>query len=105
MDCFVTAVSLALQDTMLRKALCDRSTHARFEPERVEQESAVQYAQSLTDYVARKLARKFLLRTSPAQTGAGAEVTLSAPAYLIRRRDGDGQTDAPACKDCGAIRT
>jgi hypothetical protein len=39
MDCFVTAVSFALQDTVSREALCDRSAHARFEPEGVEQES------------------------------------------------------------------
>ena len=53
-------------------------------------------AKSLTDDVIRKLALKFLLRTSPTQTGAGAAATRPAPAYLIRRRvrgRADGRVD------------
>jgi hypothetical protein len=63
------------------------------------------YAKSLTDYVARKLTLKFLPRTSPPITGAGAEVTASVPAHLSGDELKDGQTDAPACKECRAIRT
>jgi len=37
-DCFVATVALAFEDIVSRKALCNRSAHARFEPERAEHE-------------------------------------------------------------------
>ena len=103
MDCFATAVSLALQYGVGLKVLCDKFSHTRFEPSGWSGNPEIGYAKSLTDYVARWLALKFLPRTNPSRTGAGAETPASAPAYLSE--EGDGQTDAPACKECGAIMT
>jgi ribonucleoside-diphosphate reductase alpha chain len=105
MDCFATAVSLALQYRVPLKVLCDKFSHTRFEPSGWSGNPEIGYAKSLTDYTARWLALKFLPRTSPSPVGAGAETTASAPAYLLGDGLGDGQTDAPACKECGSIMT
>ena len=86
MDCFATAVSLALQYGVPLKVLCDKFSHTRFEPSGWSGNPEIGYAKSLTDYIARWLALKFLPRTSPSPTGAGAETPASAPAHL----SGDG---------------
>jgi hypothetical protein len=67
MDCFATAVSLALQYGVPLKVLCDKFSHTRFEPSGWSGNPEIGYAKSLTDYVARYLALKFLPRTSPPQ--------------------------------------
>ena len=103
MDCFATAVSLALQYGVPLKVLCDKFSHTRFEPSGWSGNPEIGYAKSLTDYVARYLALKFLPRTSPSPTGAEAETPATAPAHLSGDELGDGQADAPACKECGAI--
>ena len=105
MDCFATAVSLALQYGVPLKVLCDKFSHTRFEPSGWSGNPEIGYAKSLTDYVARYLALKFLPRTSPSPTGAEAETPATAPAHLSGDELGDGQADAPACKECGAIMT
>src|ERR1035437_1333822 len=105
MDCFATAVSLALQYRVPLKVLCDKFSHTRFEPSGWSGNPEIGYAKSLTDYVARYLALKFLPRTSPPPTDAGTETPASAPAHLSGDGLADGQTDAPACKECGAIMT
>ena len=53
------------------------------------------------------LALKFLPRTTPSPTGAGAETPASAPAHLSGEMDwGDGaEEDAPQLAKCGAIMT
>ncbi len=103
MDCFATAVSLALQYGVGLKVLCDKFSHTRFEPSGWSGNPEIGYAKSLTDYICRWLALKFLPRTSPSPTGAEAETPASAPAYLSGDGLGDGHADAPACKECGAI--
>src|ERR1035437_5229693 len=85
------------------KVLCDKFSHTRFEPSGSSGNPEIGYAKSLTDYTARYLALKFLPRTSPSPTGAEAETPASAPAHLSGDGLGDGQADAPACKECGAI--
>ena len=87
------------------KVLCDKFSHTRFEPSGWSGNPEIGYAKSLTDYICRWLALKFLPRTSPSPTGAGAETPASAPAHLSGDGLGDGQADAPACKECGAIMT
>ena len=105
MDCFATAVSLALQYGVGLKVLCDKFSHTRFEPSGWSGNREIGYAKSLTDYVARWLALKFLPPISPTPTGAGSEAPGSAPAHLPDNGSDSGQTDAPACKECGAIMT
>ena len=105
MDCFATAVSLALQYGVSLKVLCDKFSHTRFEPSGWSGNPEIGYAKSLTDYICRWLALKFLPRTSPSPTGAGAETPALAPAHLSGDGLADGQMDAPACKECGAIMT
>ena len=63
------------------------------------------YAKSVMDYIARWLALKFLPPTSPPPTGVGAEVMAPTPAHLSVGGLGDVETDAPPCKECGAIMT
>jgi ribonucleoside-diphosphate reductase alpha chain len=105
MDCFATAMSLALQYGVPLKILCDKFSHTRFEPSGWSGDLQIGFAKSMTDYVARWLALKFLPPVSPSPTGAGAEVTASASAPLSGNGSSDGQADAPACKECGAIMT
>lgn len=105
MDCFATAVSLALQYGVSLKVLCDKFSHTRFEPSGWSGNPEIGYAKSLTDYIARWLALRFLPPPSPPPTGAETETTASAPAHLSGDGLEDGQTDAPVCKECGAIMT
>ena len=52
MDCFATAVSLALQYGVPLKVLCDKFSHTRFEPSGWSGNPEIGYAKSLTDYTA-----------------------------------------------------
>ena len=105
MDCFATALSLALQYGVALKVLCDKFSHTRFEPSGWSGVKEIGYANSLMDYLFRWLALKFLPPASPAPTGAEAHAAASAPAHPSRNGSGGEQTDAPACKECGSIMT
>jgi ribonucleoside-diphosphate reductase alpha chain len=105
MDCFATAVSLALQYGLPLKVLCSKFSHTRFEPSGWTGNPEIGYAKSLADYVARWLALRFLPRTSPAPTGTEAEANASVPAYPSGDELSEQPMDAPACIDCGAIMT
>ncbi len=103
MDSFGIAVSLALQYRVPLKVLCDKFSHTRFEPSGWSTNRQIGYAKSLMDYIFRWLALNFLPPTSHPPTGA--EAMAPAPAHLEANPPGEEQTDAPACKDCGAIMT
>jgi ribonucleoside-diphosphate reductase alpha chain len=103
MDCFATAVSLALQYGLPLKVLCSKFSHTRFEPSGWSGNPEIGYAKSLADYVARWLALKFLPRTSPSPKGIETEAKALAPACLSEDELTEQQMDAPACIDCGAI--
>jgi len=103
MDCFATAVSLALQYGVPLKVLCDKFSHTRFEPSGWSGNPEIGYAKSLMDYIFRWLGIRFLPPNSPSPTGAEGEAKALAPAYLLAERAGKDQADAPACKGCGAI--
>ena len=60
MDCFATAVSLALQYGVPLKVLCQKFSHTRFEPSGFTGNPQIGYAKSLMDYMFRWLALKFL---------------------------------------------
>jgi ribonucleoside-diphosphate reductase alpha chain len=105
MDCFATAVSLALQYGVPLKVLCDKFSHTRFEPSGWSGNSEIGYAKSLMDYIFRWLKLKFLPPTSPPPSGAEGQAMGSAPASLLGDGQGTDSTDAPVCKECGAIMT
>src|SRR5205807_2258569 len=72
MDCFATAVSLALQYGVSLRVLCSKFSHTRFEPSGWSGNPDIGYAGSLMDYIFRWLALKFLPRDpsfSPPEAG------------------------------------
>jgi ribonucleoside-diphosphate reductase alpha chain len=105
MDSFGIAVSLALQYRVPLGVLCSKFSHTRFEPSGWSGVKEIGYAKSVMDYIDRWLALKFLPPTSTPPTGVGAEVMAPTPAHLSANGLGDFETDAPACKECGAIMT
>jgi len=105
MDSFGIAVSLAIQYGVSLEILIAKFSHTRFEPSGWTGVKEIGYAKSIMDYIFRWLALKFLPPTTPSSTGVGAEATAPAPAHLSSGGLGETETDAPACKGCGAIMT
>jgi len=105
MDSFGIAVSLALQYHVPLSVLCSKFSHTRFEPSGWSGVKEIGYAKSVMDYIARWLALKFLPPMSPSPTGVGAEVMPPTPAHPSQGELVDVESDAPACKECGAIMT
>ncbi len=106
MDCFATAVSLALQYGVPLKVLCEKFSHTRFEPSGWSGNQEIGYAKSLMDYMFRWLAAKFLpTEVRPFESASitdGAGVTSLAPVRSGLAAIGQNG-DAPACQTCGAI--
>jgi len=106
MDCFATAVSLALQYGVSLRVLCSKFSHTRFEPSGWSGNPDIGYAGSLMDYIFRWLALKFLPRDpsfSPPETGGRSlgQTLAAAPAPPGGCNGANG--DAPVCRECGAI--
>jgi ribonucleoside-diphosphate reductase alpha chain len=74
MDSFATAISMALQYGVPLHVLCEKFSHTRFEPSGFTGNPDIPIAKSITDYLFRWLALKFL----PSEDGAA----LPAPAML-----------------------
>jgi ribonucleoside-diphosphate reductase alpha chain len=125
MDSFATSISIALQYGVPLQTLVDKFSHTRFEPSGFTKNPEIPIAKSITDYIFRWLASKFLSREDKAAAGvilrdeppgdmqsvpllgggrlepvaqAGKVETLTATkaTYLY-------QQDAPSCHECGAI--
>jgi ribonucleoside-diphosphate reductase alpha chain len=117
MDAFATSISIALQYGVPLEALVEKFSHVRFEPSGFTKNSEIPYAKSITDYIFRWLASKFLsvehqeavgVRTTEASlkpasapaialgTGARSSEPTTAGAFKA-------QTDAPSCHYCGSI--
>jgi ribonucleoside-diphosphate reductase alpha chain len=126
MDSFATSISMALQYGVPLKVLVDKFSHTRFEPSGFTGNPDIPIAKSITDYIFRWLALKFLPRedgaaatrelppgTAPAAPklpaagntvearatvipGPVVAVQAEEPAYLA-------QADAPPCPNCGSI--
>ena len=60
MDCFATAISMALQYGVPLEVLVNKFSHARFEPSGFTQNKNIPIAKSIVDYIFRWLAFKFL---------------------------------------------
>jgi ribonucleoside-diphosphate reductase alpha chain len=111
MDAFATAVSIALQHGVPLETLIDKFTHSRFEPAGFTRNPEIPIAKSITDYIFRWLASKFLdrekklaaglvLREMPPEGPGSPAPSPDAgvdPTPMLYRED------APSCPDCGCI--
>jgi ribonucleoside-diphosphate reductase alpha chain len=129
MDAFATAISLALQYGVPLEVLVKKFAHTRFEPSGFTKNPEIPIAKSITDYIFRWLASKFLNETSqeavglvrrepvtdpasdaPADPGGKSRPAMSTIPLRPVTTDSSqtkitfqGQEDAPACSDCGSI--
>jgi ribonucleoside-diphosphate reductase alpha chain len=121
MDNFATMISMSLQYGVPLKVLSDKFSHTRFEPSGFTGNPEIPIAKSITDYIFRWLALKFL----PAEDGTATQPYLpgvepaspkrasqktveakSLPAADAAPRSNGAagkQTDAPPCPTCGSI--
>ncbi|HWM91449.1 MAG TPA: vitamin B12-dependent ribonucleotide reductase [Thermoanaerobaculia bacterium] len=121
MDSLATSISIALQYGVPLQTLVDKFSHTRFEPSGFTKNPEIPIAKSITDYIFRWLASKFLTREQKAAAGVilRDEPPVSSPVPLL----GGGrlepvaevisheqtrvtflyQQDAPSCHDCGSI--
>ncbi|HET9229375.1 MAG TPA: vitamin B12-dependent ribonucleotide reductase [Thermoanaerobaculia bacterium] len=122
MDSLATSISIALQYGVPLQTLVDKFSHTRFEPSGFTKNPEIPIAKSITDYIFRWLASKFLTREQKAAAGVilRDEPPITAPVPLL----GGGrlepvaevvtmteqtkvtflyQQDAPSCHDCGSI--
>lgn len=128
MDSFATAISLALQYGVPLRVLIDKFSHTRFEPSGFTNNPEIPIAKSITDYIFRWLAHKFLPAEAETegqaeiQTEFGEAVEVKAGAEVApamkSAQQGNGavalatdtltslflnQADAPPCPTCGSI--
>ncbi len=125
MDSFATGISLALQYGVPLRVLVDKFTHTRFEPSGFTSNKAIPIAKSVSDYIFRWLAQKFLpedqqpsinggnghggtaviaKKPETAKPGSGAPTAeTSSPMESQERQVFLAQADAPPCPDCGCL--
>src|SRR5438034_727350 len=119
MDAFATSISLALQYGVPLEVLVKKFAHTRFEPSGFTKNPEIPIAKSITDYIFRWLASKFLsgtqqeaigiVRREPIVEVEAASATPLTPAKSTTIESSpikisfQGQEDAPACSDCGSI--
>ena len=60
MDAFATSISMSLQYGVPLETLVEKFSHVRFEPSGFTKNPEINYAKSITDYIFRWLASKFL---------------------------------------------
>jgi ribonucleoside-diphosphate reductase alpha chain len=118
MDSFAAAVSIALQYGVPLQTLVDKFSHTRFEPSGFTKHPEIPIAKSITDYIFRWLASKFLSRSEKQAAGVILRDEVAESAALGGRPEplalpkADAQRvtttflyqqDAPSCHECGAI--
>jgi ribonucleoside-diphosphate reductase alpha chain len=123
MDSLATAISIALQYGVPLQTLVDKFSHTRFEPSGFTKNPEIPIAKSITDYIFRWLASKFLSREDkiaagvvlrddlgsdlpaamPLLGGGRLETVAQAVNAEIQRPTFLYQQDAPSCHDCGSI--
>jgi ribonucleoside-diphosphate reductase alpha chain len=125
MDSLATSISIALQYGVPLQTLVDKFSHTRFEPSGFTKNPEIPIAKSITDYIFRWLASKFLSREDKAAAGvilrdepANNELTSTMPllgggrlepvaqavkAESVVRPTFLYQQDAPSCHECGSI--
>ena len=115
MDAFATSISMALQYGVPLEALVEKFSHVRFEPSGFTKNSEIPYAKSITDYIFRWLASKFLstehqeaVGVQPAAASGSPRPESSAstpPRAAAAPPTFRSQADAPSCHYCGSIMT
>jgi ribonucleoside-diphosphate reductase alpha chain len=122
MDAFATSISMALQYGVPLEALVDKFAHVRFEPSGFTKNPEIPYAKSITDYIFRWMASKFLSQDQAQAAGVltenrpdrpkAAPVVQAAPSSSTSTASASGpgatykiQADAPSCHYCGNIMT
>ncbi len=112
MDAFATSISMALQYGVPLEALVEKFSHVRFEPSGFTKNPEIPYAKSITDYIFRWLASKFLSAGHQAEAGnqvrsdaVGSEAGDLVPSSHSSGTAGSyqSQADAPPCHYCGSI--
>src|SRR5262245_2434045 len=120
MDAFATSISMALQYGVPLEALVEKFSHVRFEPSGFTKNSEIPYAKSITDYIFRWLASKFLsaehqqavgVQTSETSLKPHSGPVVSSGLQVDRSPDAAAnagaairaQSDAPPCHYCGSI--
>jgi ribonucleoside-diphosphate reductase alpha chain len=118
MDSFATAISLSLQYGVPLKVLVDKFSHTRFEPSGFTGNPQIPIAKSITDYIFRWLALKFLpsdeipeaFKDNPPVATEAEKAAAAAPEKKepsepssSSRQTYLNQADAPPCHTCGAI--
>jgi ribonucleoside-diphosphate reductase alpha chain len=117
MDAFATSISMALQYGVPLEALVEKFSHVRFEPSGFTKNPEVPYAKSITDYIFRWLASKFLsvehqeaVGVQPQEGSLKPMVGLPAAAAAVSATPAAAsagsyraQADAPPCHYCGSI--
>jgi ribonucleoside-diphosphate reductase alpha chain len=108
-DAFATAISIALQYGVPLDELVDKFSHTRFEPCGMTTNREIPFAKSVTDYIFRWLASKFLYEE---QRRAAGLLVLDDEGHAIPPAPHAGppargavlyQQDAPVCRVCGAL--
>jgi ribonucleoside-diphosphate reductase alpha chain len=122
-DAFATGISIALQYGVPLKTLVDKFSHTRFEPSGFTTNKEIPIAKSITDYIFRWLASKFLstdeqrqvgviLRDLPPEAEMHPVSVPAAPRPVAVAAPGAGEDrkitflnsqDAPSCHACGSI--
>ena len=109
LDSFATAVSLALQYGVPLKVLVDKFSHGRYEPSGFTNNPQIRIAKSITDYIFRWLALKFLPadQARAAASDAGESLlsleTPAGPATEALPPAAPMDMDVPPCPDCGSM--
>ncbi len=109
MDAFATSISIALQYGVPLEALVEKFSHVRFEPSGFTKNPEIPFAKSITDYIFRWLASKFLSPEAAQAMGVQMDAAkLAAPALSGQAKAAAGgafknQLDAPSCHVCGSI--
>ncbi len=110
MDSLATSISLALQYGVPLPVLVEKFSHTRYEPSGFTGNKEIPIAKSITDYIFRWLAYKFL-RTEPKPAPNDLSSKVSEPkkksaGEAVESREKAvflAQADAPSCADCGSI--
>jgi ribonucleoside-diphosphate reductase alpha chain len=130
MDCFATAISIALQHGVKLGFLCEKFKHTRFEPSGWTGNPDINYASSMMDYIFRWLELRFVtgqqgelfanFNRKPVEANAAVEEVaaprheeLTADSRQLKPpihasdalKDIVDMGDAPSCHNCGAIMT
>ncbi len=115
MDAFATAISVSLQYGVPLESLIRKFSHMRFEPAGFTGSKEVPMAKSITDYIFRWLAVKFLPEDSHSEIVADKDMdsTMHSNAMdqtMTAQENQEhevyvAQADAPSCSDCGSLMT